>query len=451
MSPRNIVLTLIIFLFLGYVSSYAASQSTDYKLTSYILNSSGTKHTLSTLNSLTSLGEPIIEVFTNSNYKLEVGFIYAITKIDVTPPTGTIKINDGNDYTNSTTVNLILSATDKESGLDKMQFSNDDTTYSDPEPYATTKSWDLTSGDGTKTVYVKFSDIAGNWSEAFSDTIILDTSPPLTPVVTDDGQYISVITQLHASWSSSDPESNISEYHYRITEDSITGKVIVDWTSTGNATEITKTGLSLINGKSYYFGVQAKNGAEIWSEIGYSDGITVKVSASAPILNPIGNKNIFVQSAGQTSQVSISSKVAYTSSVSQEKQRLTPKKTPQFKPGEIIIKFKSDILEIPAGKRIATESQIQITANSIRALNKKFGLLSVERIFKKEDKRRLELKLKDLSNTYLFRFPIDADVEAIVKEYKKDPNVEYAEPNYIMRIMEQQKVPSKNIFFKHFK
>jgi hypothetical protein len=36
----------------------------------------------------------------------------------------------------------------------------------------------LTSGDGVKTVYVKFKDAAGNWSTAYSASIILDTTPP---------------------------------------------------------------------------------------------------------------------------------------------------------------------------------------------------------------------------------------------------------------------------------
>jgi hypothetical protein len=56
-----------------------------------------------------------------------------------------------------------------------MQFSNDNVTYSTPEAYGTTKSWTLSAGDGTKTVYAKFSDAAGNWSAPYSDTIDLIT------------------------------------------------------------------------------------------------------------------------------------------------------------------------------------------------------------------------------------------------------------------------------------
>lgn len=50
-----------------------------------------------------------------------------------------------------------------------------------PESYTTTKTWNLTAGDGEKRVYVRFQDNAGNWSQAYSDSIILDTISPNKP------------------------------------------------------------------------------------------------------------------------------------------------------------------------------------------------------------------------------------------------------------------------------
>jgi YD repeat-containing protein len=108
--------------------------------------------------------------------------------IDTTPPTGTITINSGAASTNSTNVTLTLSCSDTQ-GCSQMQFSNNDVTYSTPEAYAATKAWTLTSGDGTRTVYVKFKDTAGNWSAAFSDTILLDTSAPTTTASPVGGPY----------------------------------------------------------------------------------------------------------------------------------------------------------------------------------------------------------------------------------------------------------------------
>jgi hypothetical protein len=60
-----------------------------------------------------------------------------------------------------------------------MQFSNDGITFTQEEPYATSKAWTLLSPDGTKTVVVRFRD--GSLSGGFlhrpvSATITLDTS-----------------------------------------------------------------------------------------------------------------------------------------------------------------------------------------------------------------------------------------------------------------------------------
>jgi hypothetical protein len=74
-------------------------------------------------------------------------------------------INNGAISTNTTTVNLTLSAVDPSvcptfpTGVQSMQLSNDGTTFSAEEPYATSKIWNLAPGpDGPRTVYVKFRD-----------------------------------------------------------------------------------------------------------------------------------------------------------------------------------------------------------------------------------------------------------------------------------------------------
>ena len=45
---------------------------------------------------------------------------------------------------------------------------------------ASEKSWTLTTGDGTKTVYAQYSDVAGNVSSTVNDSIGLDTLAPVT-------------------------------------------------------------------------------------------------------------------------------------------------------------------------------------------------------------------------------------------------------------------------------
>ncbi len=95
--------------------------------------------------------------------------------IDSTPPSGSISIAADATHVNSTTVQLTLSANDTGSGPSHMQFSNDGVAWSSWEPYATGKEWTLTAGDGPKMAYVRYRDAVGNVSEAFTDTVVLDT------------------------------------------------------------------------------------------------------------------------------------------------------------------------------------------------------------------------------------------------------------------------------------
>lgn len=158
---------------------------------------------------------------------------------DTTPPTGSIKINNDSQYTKSTTVTLNLLAQDEAggSGLSQMQFSNDDTSWSAPEAYSTTKSWTLPTGDGAKTVYVKYKDAAGNWSPAYSDTIALDTTAPvisLNPVPSPTNQNVilsySVTDNLTpnaqiAVTGDNSPYSNEGTYTVTLTASDLAGNI----------------------------------------------------------------------------------------------------------------------------------------------------------------------------------------------------------------------------------
>ena len=101
-------------------------------------------------------------------------------KLDKTPPTGQIQINDNAKHTNSQTVTLTLTATDATSGVNQIKLSNDATLDNQPwENPATTKTWTLTPTDGTKTIYYQIKDNAGLISPIYNTTIILDTPPPI--------------------------------------------------------------------------------------------------------------------------------------------------------------------------------------------------------------------------------------------------------------------------------
>lgn len=160
---------------------------------------------------------------------LDTGRALTIGINDQTPPTGSIVANNGATYTTSKTVNLVVSAEDAVTSVSSMRFSNDGVTFSSWEPYATTKTWDLTSlsassSDGSKTIYARFRDPAGNVSLVYSTVIVLDTAQPTLPIVSAHAPnpYISVkiidgsatpIPQAVVSWdASSDATSGIAGY-----------------------------------------------------------------------------------------------------------------------------------------------------------------------------------------------------------------------------------------------
>lgn len=120
--------------------------------------------------------------------------------LDITPPTGTIKINNNASYASLASVALNLSAADETSGMGngaQMRFSNDNITWTKSEIYVKAKTWTLSSGDGNKIVYAKFKDAAGNWSEPVSASIILDTTAPaITQTSTTSNSGITFIVKV---------------------------------------------------------------------------------------------------------------------------------------------------------------------------------------------------------------------------------------------------------------
>jgi chitodextrinase len=132
--------------------------------------------------------------------------------VDNLAPTGTVSINNGAAATNNRNTTLTLAGTDAHSAVTQMRFSNNGTSYSAAEAYATTKAWTLTVGAGTKTVYVQFKDAPGNWSGAFTDTIVLDTTAPTISAVVGSGLTTSTAT---ITWTTN--EAATSQVNYGLT------------------------------------------------------------------------------------------------------------------------------------------------------------------------------------------------------------------------------------------
>lgn len=124
-----------------------------------------------------------------------------VNSTDTTVPTvSNVEINGGASNTGSKTVNIVVSASDPlvtnytsgtsddASGVVKYQVSNDNFS-SYLEFTSNTFDWTMTSGEGSKTVYVRAVDAAGNPSVAYTSTIYLmnDVTPPNVSVSINNG------------------------------------------------------------------------------------------------------------------------------------------------------------------------------------------------------------------------------------------------------------------------
>jgi prepilin-type N-terminal cleavage/methylation domain-containing protein len=100
-------------------------------------------------------------------------------------PNGTISINAGAVRTNTAAVTLTLTKSNGPAS-DTYKISNDGTTWSAaftwPNGASTTQAWTLASGaDGTRTVYVRYFNVSGQYGDVASDQIALDATAPAPP------------------------------------------------------------------------------------------------------------------------------------------------------------------------------------------------------------------------------------------------------------------------------
>ena len=197
---------------------------------------------------------------------------------DKTAPTGTsVSVNTGAAYTTATSVTLATAAADAVAGVAQMQFSNDNVAWSAPGAYATSASWTLTAGDGTKTVYARYLDANGNQSPSVSDTIVLDTTPPTGSVSISAGATYAASPGVTLTVSATDTLSPpVSQMRF-----SNDGSA---WTTYPYATSHAWTLATGADGTRTVF-AQFQNSAGSWSTgTGIKD--TILLDASPAIPNP---------------------------------------------------------------------------------------------------------------------------------------------------------------------
>jgi hypothetical protein len=135
--------------------------------------------------------------------------------LDSVAPTGEVSIAGGAINTKTTNVTLRVAATDVGSGLSQVQLSNDGSTWS-TRAYAASLNWALLPTNGTRTVYARWKDIAGNWSAVKSDTIALDSVAPTVTLPRHGFVTASAIVSgritMRMPWSGSDATSGVARY-----------------------------------------------------------------------------------------------------------------------------------------------------------------------------------------------------------------------------------------------
>jgi nitrous oxidase accessory protein len=141
-------------------------------------------------------------------------------KLDKTVPYGSLIVNNNDINTTSPSVTLNLFGNDTLSGISQMRFRNEDLNWTSLETYNTTKNWDLSSGDGLKTVYVQYMDNAGLVSQPYNDTIILDTAAPAVSILFPTNGLEIRSSEVNVQWNGTDAGVGLAYYEIRLDQGS---------------------------------------------------------------------------------------------------------------------------------------------------------------------------------------------------------------------------------------
>ncbi|HYF95148.1 MAG TPA: hypothetical protein VD969_23305 [Symbiobacteriaceae bacterium] len=106
--------------------------------------------------------------------------------VDTVLPTGSLTINRGGTYTNTSNAYLELPAQDA-GGIYQMRFAMDGGAWTTWEAYAATQWRTIPATNGLRTVAVQYRDRALNVSATATDTITLDTSRPTVSLQINSG------------------------------------------------------------------------------------------------------------------------------------------------------------------------------------------------------------------------------------------------------------------------
>ncbi len=218
-------------------------------------------------------------------------------KITYNPNTGTIKVFMNDEFVGQWTDTTPLTSGNHIS----FRTGASNTTFDDLRVYKSRAGQILTIGVGSSSsndflssnisptqpsgrIFSIVKNGAELWSTTAERYFDIDFTAPTTIATVNDGTGSDIATtnsgtQLSANWTSSnDPNSGLKRYEYAIGT-TPGGTNIVNWTNNGTATSVTKTGLNLTVGTTYYFSVRAINNADLVSAVTSSNGQTYVTSS----------------------------------------------------------------------------------------------------------------------------------------------------------------------------
>jgi hypothetical protein len=122
---------------------------------------------------------------------------------------------------------------------------------------------------------VRAKDNVGLWSVAqVSNRIIIDHTSPTIPEITC-GSYTTNRNQISGiSYKSNDPESGLTHYRLGVVPSKGASWLYTDEAPINEFNRILSN-LSLIEAEAYYLAMQTRNATGVWSDVGYSQLITV--------------------------------------------------------------------------------------------------------------------------------------------------------------------------------
>jgi len=171
--------------------------------------------------------------------------------VDTLPPTGSILINNGEEITHSPYVTINLQAEDKAAGIKNIYISNDGVFDTEkPMPYQPViTDWRVLEADvdGKKTVYARFEDNIGNFSEIYKAEITLKLLTPDTRITSGPA---SITDKTDASFKFTSTAAAGALFSYKLDKE--------NWSAWGTAKEAGFSGLA--QGNHYFY---VKSGVDL--------------------------------------------------------------------------------------------------------------------------------------------------------------------------------------------